>query len=186
MSVLFTSVDITEGKMNKDAIANLLNRKSCRQFTEEQIDSEKLDIILQCGTHAPTGRNAQSALIVAVQDKETRDKLSRLNALGGDNDPFYGAPTVVIVLGLKNGCTPFEDGCLIMGNMLNAAYACGLGGCFIHRARQMFETEEGKELLLKWGITEEVFGIGCLILGNIKGELHPDLERKADYIRIIK
>ena len=109
--------------MNKDAIANLLNRKSCRQFTEEQIDSEKLDIVLKCGTHAPTGRNAQSALIVAVQDKETRDRLSRLNAMGGDNDPFYGAPTVVIVLGLKNGCTPFEDGCLIMGNMLNAARA---------------------------------------------------------------
>ena len=186
MSALFTSVDITEEKMNKDAIANLLNRKSCRQFTEDQIDSEKLDIILQCGTHAPTGRNAQSALIVAVQDKETRDRLSRLNALGGDNDPFYSAPTVVIVLGLKNGCTPFEDGCLIMGNMLNAAYACGLGGCFIHRARQMFETEEGKDLLTEWGITEEVFGIGCLILGNIKGELHPDLERKPDYIRIIK
>ena len=186
MSVLFTSVDITEEKMNKDAIANLLNRKSCRQFTEDQIDSEKLDIILKCGTHAPTGRNAQSARLVAVKDKQPRDKLSRRNELGGDNDPFYGAPTVIIVLGLKNGCTPFEDGCLIMGNMLNAAYACGLGGCFIHRARQMFETEEGKDLLTEWGITEEVFGIGCLILGNIKGELHPDLERKPDYIRIIK
>ena len=175
-----------EESMNKEAISNLLSRKSCRQFTEEQIDSEKLDIILQCGTHAPTGRNAQSALIVAVQEKKTRDILSRLNALGGDHDPFYGAPTDVIELGLKNGCTPFEDGCLIMGNMLNAAYACGLGGCFIHRARQMFETEEGKALLADWGITEEVFGIGCLILGNIKGELHPDLERKPDYIRIIR
>ena len=166
--------------MNKEAIANLLNRKSCRQYTEEQIDPEKLNIVLECGTHAPTGRNAQSALIVAVQDKKTRDQLARMNALvmGSDNDPFYGAPTVVIVLGLKNGCTPFEDGCLIMGNMLNAAYACGLGSCYIHRARQMFETEEGKALLADWGITEEVFGIGCLILGNIRGELHPDLESK--------
>lgn len=172
--------------MNHEAIQNMLNRKSCRQFTKEQIDPEKLDIILKCGTHAPTGRNAQSALIVAVQDKETRDTSSRLNAMGGDNDPFYGAPTVVIVLGIQDGCTPLEDGCLIMGNMLNAAYACGLGGCFIYRAKQMFETEEGKELLQKWGITQDVFGIGCLILGNIEGELHPDLERKPDYIRIIR
>lgn len=172
--------------MNHEAIQNMLARKSCRRFTNEQIDPEKLNIILQCGTHAPTGRNAQSALIVAVQDKETRDILSRLNAMGGDNDPFYGAPTVVIVLGIKDGCTPMEDGCLIMGNMLNAAYACGLGCCFIHRAKQMFETEEGMALLHKWGITQEVFGIGCMILGNIEGDLHPDLDRKPDYIRIVR
>jgi len=171
--------------ISNETIQTILARKSCRSFTDEQVDPMLLQTVLQCGTHAPTGRNAQSAYIVAVQDKETRDTLSRVNALGGDHDPFYGAPTVVIVLGIENGCTPFEDGCLIMGNMLNAAYACGLGGCYIHRARQMFETEEGKSLLKKWGITEKVFGVGCLILGNIKGDLHPDLERKPDYIRII-
>ncbi len=174
--------------MNTEAIRNLLDRKSCRSFTEEPVDKDLLATVLQCGTHAPTGRNAQSALIVAVENKETRDKLAKLNGavMGATSDPFYGAPVVVLVLGLQNGCTPFEDGCLIMGNMLNAAYACGLGGCYIHRARQMFESEEGKAMLADWGITEEVFGIGCLILGNIKGELHPDLERKPDYIRYVK
>ncbi len=174
--------------MNTEAIRNILERKSCRSFTEEPVDAALLETVLQCGTHAPTGRNAQSALIVSVENREMRDKLAKLNAgvMGADTDPFYGAPVVVIVLGLKNGCTPFEDGCLIMGNMLHAAYACGLGGCFIHRARQMFESDEGKAILAEWGITEEVFGIGCLILGNISGELHPDLERKPDYIRHIR
>ncbi len=174
--------------MNTEAIRNLLERKSCRSFTEEPVDQTLLETVLTCGTHAPTGRNAQSALIVAVENKDMRDRLSQLNAavMGAAADPFYGAPVVVIVLGLKDGCTPFEDGNLIMGNMLNAAYACGLGGCYIHRARQMFDSAEGKAILKEWGITEEVFGIGCLILGNIQGDLHPDLERKPDYIRYVR
>ncbi len=174
--------------MNTEAIRNLLERKSCRSFTAAPVDQNLLETVLQCGTHAPTGRNAQSALIVAVENKEMRDRLSKLNAsvMGAASDPFYGAPVVVIVLGLTEGCTPFEDGNLIMGNMLNAAYACGLGGCYIHRARQMFDSDEGKAILAEWGITEAVFGIGCLILGNIQGELHPDLERKPDYIRYVK
>lgn len=165
-----------------ETIRTLNARKSCRSFMEEQVSEELLDAVLECGTHAPSGRNGQAVKLVAVRDRALVRRLSVMNALGGDGDPFYGAPTVVIVFGIENGPTPYQDACLAMGNMLNAAYSLGLGACYINRAKETFETDEGKALLTEWGITEKVFGVGCMILGYIKGELHPDLPRKKDYI----
>ncbi len=165
-----------------ETIRTLNARKSCRSFTEEQVSEAMLDAVLECGTHAPSGRNMQSVKLVAVQDKALVAKLSRMNALGSGGDPFYGAPTVIIAFGVASGCTPYQDACLTLGNMLNAAYSLGLGGCYINRAKEMFESDEGKALLREWGITEEVFGVGCMILGHIKGELHDDLPRKDGYI----
>ena len=106
--------------------------------------------------------------------------------MGSDSDPFYGAPTVVIVLADANIRTCVEDGSLVIGNMLLAAYSIGLGGCWIHRAKQTFETEEGKELLKEWGIEEEVFGVGNCILGYPDGELHSDLEKYAERAIYVK
>lgn len=165
-----------------ETIRTLNARKSCRSFTDEQVSEELLDAILECGTHAPSGRNGQAVKLAVVRDRALIRRLSVMNALGGDGDPFYGAPTVVIVFGIENGPTPYQDACLAMGNMLNAAYSLGLGACYINRAKEMFESDEGKALLAEWGITEKVFGVGCMILGHIKGELHPDLPRKKDYI----
>lgn len=169
-----------------ETIRTLNKRKSCRSFTEEQVSEEMLDAILECGTHAPSGRNGQAVKLVVVQDKALIQKLSVMNSLGNGGDPFYGAPTVVIVFGVEGGPTPFQDACLTMGNMLNAAYSLGLGACYINRAKEMFESPEGKALLKEWGITENVFGVGCMILGHIRGELHPDLPRKSDYIVKVK
>lgn len=167
-----------------ETIRTLNMRKSCRSFTEEAVSEELLDAILECGTHAASGRNCQAVKLVAVRDKALVEKLSRMNAkvMGTDSDPFYGAPTVVIVFGVTDGVTPYQDACLAFGNMLNAAYSLGLGACWINRAKEMFESPEGTALLEEWGITEKVFGVGCMILGHIKGELHPDLPRKKGYI----
>lgn len=165
-----------------ETIRTMNARKSCRSFTEEQISDEMLDAVLECGTHAPSGRNGQAVKLIAVQNKELIRKLSAMNSLGKGGDPFYGAPTVILAFGIVDGPTPFQDACLTIGNMLNAAYSLGLGACYINRAKEMFESDEGKALLEGWGITENVFGVGCVILGHIKGELHPDLPRKSDYI----
>lgn len=171
-----------------ETIRTLNTRKSCRSYTDEAVSEELLDAILECGTHAASGRNGQAAKLVAVQNRDLVKKLSQMNAkvMGTDSDPFYGAPSVVIVFGCSDGPTPYQDACLAMGNMLNAAYALGLGACYINRAKEMFESDEGKALLKEWGITENVFGVGCMILGHIKGELHPDLPRKDGYIVKIK
>ena len=145
----------------------LLNRRSIRRYKEDQVPDELLDQVLTAGLYAPTGMNRQNIIMVAVRDKETRDQLSRMNAavMGSDRDPFYGAPCVIVVLGDPEIYPVVENGSLVLGNLMNGAYAVGLGSCWIHRAKQTFETEEGKALLRKWGLKENLVGIGNCILG---------------------
>ena len=145
----------------------LLNRRSIRRYKEDQVSDELLDQVLNAGLYAPTGMNRQNIVMVAVRDKETRDQLSRMNAavMGSDRDPFYGAPCVIVVLGDPEIYPVVENGSLVLGNLMNGAYAVGLGSCWIHRAKQTFETEEGKALLRKWGLKENLVGIGNCILG---------------------
>lgn len=133
----------------KETLMDLKTRRSCRKYKPDQIKEEELLEILEAGTYAPTGMGAQSPVIVAVQDKETRDYLSRLNAkvMGGAMDPFYGAPTVIAVLADRSRPTYIDDGNQVIANLLNAAHAIGVDSCYIYRAREVFSTEEGQALL---------------------------------------
>ena len=150
-----------------EAMKNLLERRSIRKYKETQVPDELLDQVLEAGLYAPTGMNRQNVVMVAVRDKETRDQLSKMNAavMGAQNDPFYGAPCVIVVLGDGENYSPTENGSLVLGNLMNAAHALGLGSCWIHRAWQTFETEEGKALLRKWGLKDTLVGVGNCILG---------------------
>lgn len=171
--------------MNNEILKGIKERRSCRSYKAEQIKDTELDTVLEAATYAPTGRNLQAPKIVVVQDKETIEILRKLNAevMGNpDSDPFYGAPTIAIVFSDKNVSTHLEDGSLVMGAMMLAAHAVGLGSCWIHRARQTFETETGKALMKKWGIGENYVGIGNCILGYAQVENPPARPRKEDYI----
>ena len=150
-----------------DALDVLYNRRSIRRYKSEQITREELDAVIRAGVCAASGKNGQSAIIVAVQDRETRDELSRLNAevLGVKSDPFYGAPTVLIVLADADSPYAVQDGSLVLGDLMNAAKALGIGSCWINRAREVFDAEEGRALLKKWGIEGKWIGIGNCILG---------------------
>ena len=152
--------------MNK-TLDDLKNRRSIRKYKPEQISREELDTVISAGICAPTGLNRQSPIIVAVQDSETVKLLSKMNAavLGTDSDPFYGAPSVVVVLAAADSRHAVQDGSLVMGNLMNAAQAIGLGSCWINRAKEVFDTDEGKALLKKWGIEGEYIGVGNCILG---------------------
>lgn len=168
----------------QETLKVLKERRSCRSYKAEQIKEEELNTILEAGTYAPTGMGAQSPIMIVVQDQETIRKLSKMNAavIGKpDMDPFYGAPTVVIVLADKNRPTYICDGSLVMGNLMNAAEAIGLGSCWIHRAKEVFESEEGQELLKKWGIEGDYAGIGHCILGYPQ-EVAEAKPRKDNYI----
>jgi len=163
----------------------LKQRRSCRMYLPRQVEPEQLDAILEAGTYAPTGMNRQAPVIVAVQDPQTVAKLSRLNAavMGSDSDPFYGAPTVVVVLANPEVRTYLHDGALVMGNLMNAAHAVNVDSCYIFRAKEMFETEEGKALLRQWGVPEHYVGIGNCILGyGAAGGKRPAGPRKENYI----
>ena len=170
--------------MKKEILQSIKERRSIKAYKSEQIKEEELDLILEAGTYAANGRSLQSAKMVVVQDKETRDLLSKLNAqvMGTDKDPFYGAPTVVVVFADSNCHTYVEDGSLVMGNLMLAAYAVGVGSCWIHRARQVFQLPEGKELMKKWGLDESYIGVGNCILGYAEGTMPKAKPRKTDYI----
>ncbi|EFB76347.1 nitroreductase [Subdoligranulum variabile] len=172
--------------IQNEVLSAIAARRSCRAYQPEQIKPEELDAVLQAGTWAPTGMNRQSPVIVAVQDKETRDRLSAINAaiMGSNGDPFYGAPTVLVVLADRSVHTHVEDGSLVLGDLLLAASSIGLGSCWIHRAKETFETEEGKEMLRKWGLDPDKYvGVGNCILGYpAPGGVKAATPRKADYV----
>lgn len=162
----------------------LKERRSVRRYKKEQIRDSELEQILEAGMYAPTGMGMQSPIMVAVQDPDTVAKLSRMNAavMGVASDPFYGAPTVIVVLADRSRGTCVEDGSLVIGNLLNAAFSVGVDSCWIHRAREVFDSEEGRALLKEWGIEGDYVGVGHCILGYRDMELPQAKPRKADYI----
>ena len=180
--------------IQNQTLADIRSRRSVKKYTDQPVPRELVEAVVEAGMYAPSGMNRQSAIILAVTDKEMRDRLSRMNLdiiLGkqlqtssGHGDPFYGAPVVLVVLAKKACPTRVYDGSIVLENMLLAAHSLGLGACWIHRAKEMFETEEGQQLLRDLGITEEYEGIGHCILGYAAPDaLKPQSPRKPDYVR---
>lgn len=169
---------------NCEMLSLIQSRRSIRRFRPDPIPTEILDQILTAGTFAPTGMNRQSPIIIAVTNRAVRDQLSALNAqiMGRDGDPFYGAPVVLIVLADKSAPTHVYDGSLVMGNLMLAAHALGIGSCWIHRAREEFERPEGKAILASLGIQGDYEGIGHCVLGYPDGDLPAPRERKANWV----
>lgn len=165
---------------------DLLTRRSVRKYSDRPVENEKLDKVLTAGLYAPTGMNNQAPILVAVRDKATRDKLSRMNAavMGASGDPFYGAPCVIVVLSDPERMTWVEDGSLVLGNLMNAAHSLGLGSCWIHRAKECFDTPEGKELLRAWGVPENYRGVGNCILGYAAEEPEAKPRKSGRIIKI--
>ena len=143
-----------------------------------------LDRILTAGTYAPTAMGKQSPIILAVTNKQMRDKLSAMNAavMGSQNDPFYGAPVVLVVLADRSSSTYLYDGSLVMGNLMLAAHTLGVGSCWIHRAQQEFDSEEGKAILRELGVEGDYEGIGHCVLGYPDGPLPEAKPRKEPYV----
>ena len=166
-----------------ETMRTLLSRRSTKAYLDRQVTDALLEQVLQAGLYAPTGRNNQNVFCVAVRDRAVRDQLSRMNAqvMGIDADPFYGAPCIIVVLADPQGTTWVEDGSLVLGNMLNAAQALELGACWVHRAREMFDSPEGKALLKRWGLPESLRGIGNCILGY-PAQMPADKPRKEGRI----
>ncbi len=167
--------------MNAEEVLEFIkNRRSIRSYKPDMVPDNVIRKIVEAGTYAATGMGRQSPIIIAVTDKTVRDRLSRLNAkiMGKGMDPFYGAPVVLIVLANRSSPTYVYDGSLVMGNLMLAAHAYGLGSCWIHRAKEEFELPEGKEILMDLGIEGDYEGIGHCILGFIEGDYPEAKPRK--------
>ena len=164
-----------------EAMKNLLERRSVRGYKKDLVPADVLDEILEAGKYAPSGMGQQKTLMVVTQDPELVAKLSRMNAdvMGAKSDPFYGAPTVVIVFADSEQGTCVENGSLVLGNLMTAAHAVGVESCWIHRAREVFDSEEGKALKAEWGVPESYIGIGHCVLGYRSGE-YPEAKARKD------
>ncbi len=168
-----------------EIIDNIKTRRSVKKYKSDPVPQELVDMIAQAGTYAPSGMNKQSAIILEVTDKSTRDKLSKINAqvagMPENFDPFYNAPVVLVVLADKDVLTYIYDGSLVMENMMLAAHSLGLGSSWIHRAKETFETEEGKQILKDLGIEGNYEGIANCIIGY--ADMEPiSKPRKDNYI----
>lgn len=163
------------------------SRRSVRSYKKDDIPADKLERILEAGTYAPTGRGRQSPQIIAIRDKETRDRVSALNAavLGTDNDPYYGAPVIVLVLADGGANTFVEDGSCVLENLMLAAEAEELGAVWIHREREIFDSDEGKALLREWKLPETLRGVGSIAIGYPADKPKTAAPRKSDYIKYI-
>lgn len=171
-----------------EVINNMKTRRSIRKYKPDMIPEDVLNRIIEAGTYAATGMGKQSPIIIAVTNKEIRDKFSKMNAeiMGVDSDPFYGAPVVLIVLADKARSTYVYDGSLVMGNLMLAAHAEGIGSCWIHRAKEEFESAEGKAFLKSLGIEGDYEGIGHCVLGYTDGEEPKAMPRKENYVYCVK
>lgn len=171
-----------------DVLEAIKKRRSIRKYKDTMVPKEIIDKIIEAGTYAATGMGKQSPIIIAVTNKELRDKLSAMNAkiMGKDADPFYGAPVVLIVLADKARPTYLYDGSLVMGNLMLEADALGIGSCWIHRAKEEFESEEGKEILRSLGIEGDYEGIGHCILGYADGPAPKAAPRKESYVYYVE
>lgn len=170
----------------KETLIDLMERRSCRKYKQQQISEQELDTILDAGLYAASGMNKQASIMIAITNQELIKELSKMNAdiMGVNSDPFYGANCVVVVFADSNVRTYVEDGSLTLGNMMNAAHAIGISSCWIHRAKQMFETVRGKELMKQWNIGDEYVGIGNLILGYADEEPTDKPRREGRIVKV--
>lgn len=161
------------------------NRRSVRSYKSEMVPREILEKIVEAGTWASSGMGRQSAIILAVTDRALRDRLSAMNAkvMGREGmDPFYGAPVVLVVLARRDVATHVYDGSLVMGNLMLAAAELGVGSCWIHRAKEVFDTDEGKDILAELGVEGDYEGVGNCVLGYAEGALPEAKPRKENYV----
>lgn len=174
--------------MTNETLETIKNRRSCRAYKPEQITNEELDAVLEAGTYAASAMGRQSAKIVVVQDAAARAQLTRMNAavMGRDTDPMYGAPTILVVLADAGSKNAVQDGSLVMGNLMLAAHALDIGSCWIHRAKEEFESAEGQEILKDLGIEGEYEGIGHCVLGYVDGEYPATHPRKDNWVYYVK
>ncbi len=173
--------------MREEVLTAIKTRRSCRRYGKEQVKDEDLKAVLEAGTYAPTAKGMQDPYIVAVQNEADLKQLATMNAavMGTSANPYYDAPTYILVFATDGGHNALQDGSCVLENMMLAAHAVGLATCWINREREMFETPEGKALMAKWGLPEGLMGVGALSIGYAEGPIKAPKERKEGYYRIV-
>ena len=173
--------------MTNEVLKTIMSRRSVRAYKKDTVPQELIKEICEAGTYAPTGGGRQSPTIIAVTSEKYRNELARLNAevMGRDTDPYYGAPVIILVLAQGSASTFVEDGSCVLENMMLAAASLGLGSVWVHREREIFDSENGKALLREWGLPETLRGVGSIALGYPASTPGEPAKRKDDYVLLV-
>lgn len=174
--------------MDNRFIELIKTRRSCRRYTPQQISDEELALITEAGSYAPTAHGCQDPVIVAVQRPDVMQRIVRLNAavMGVTSNPYYDAPTVLLVFASGDNANAFQDGSCVLQNMMLAAHALGLASCWINREHEMFATPEGRRLMADMGLPEGLVGIGAIAVGHAAAPPAAPKPRKEGWTRIIR
>ena len=175
--------------MENKLLELIKTRRSCRRYRPVQIEDRELAAVLEAGTFAPTSMGRQDPWIVAVQRPDLLDRLARMNAeiMGSKGNPYYDAPTVVLVFAPADSRNAVQDASCVLENMMLAAHALGLGSCWINREIEMFRTSEGHDLMVReLGLPEGLTGVGAISLGYPDGAASPCKPRKEGYVRRVR
>lgn len=169
-----------------EVLKALKERRSIRHFKKQIPSKEEIDQITEAGLYAPNGKGMQAVISIVITNPELIERFKVVNTqIGGypeGTDPFYGAPVIIVVLSRKDNPNKQYDGALVMGNMMLAAHALGLGSIWINRARQEFEMDEFKQILKDLEIEGEWEGVGHCAIGYIDGEVPKAAPRKENRI----
>ena len=170
--------------MTNEVLNTIKKRRSIRAYKPDSIAEEVLNAVLEAGTFAPTGGGKQSPVIIAITTPKYRKEIQKLNAeiMGSDNDPYYGAPVVVLVLADGTANSFVQDGSCVLENMMLAATSLGLGTVWVDREREIFDSTKGKLLLREWGLSESLRGVGAIALGYPQNADIEATARKENYI----
>lgn len=170
--------------MTNEVLKTIKSRRSVRAYKKDAVPQDLLREICEAGAYAPTGGGRQSPVIIAVTTEKYRNELARLNAevMGSNADPYYGAPVIILVLAEGSASTFVEDGSCVLENMMLAAASLGLGSVWVHREREIFDSEKGKALLREWGLDETLRGVGSIALGYPASDPGEPAKRKDGYV----
>ncbi|MFA5863719.1 MAG: nitroreductase family protein [Phycisphaerae bacterium] len=113
---------------DESALEVLFTRQSCRKFTSQAVLKGELEKIVNAGRLAATARNVQPWHFVVVTEP---GRLKELASLTGNNGKFIADAAACIVVLCEEVTYYVEDGSAATQNLLNAAHALGLGGCWV-------------------------------------------------------
>jgi nitroreductase len=194
--------------MNNAVIDNIIETRSIRKYTDEQVPREVLERILEAGSHAANAGGAQRTCFVAIHDAEATHRLGRLNMARFDRsklignkvsadqpsviddptqkDGFYGAPCVVVVFALEKFTFGIPDAFACVQTMAYAAHSLGVSSCIVSRAEDTFATEEGERLKREWGVPDNFAARAFLTLGYCEGDYPAPKPRRDGRIIIVE
>jgi nitroreductase len=199
--LFYKPMQLCEGNSAMDINEAITGRRAVRDYTEQAIDERTIRSLIDAAIHAPSAVNQQPWTFTVVRDQSVLDRISHdakahmLATMPAGphsdhfqallDDPgfhiFYRAPVLILIAAVAEGSWIVEDCALAAENLMLAAYAAGLGSCWIGFAQTFLNSAEGKDVL---GLPAAWVPVAPIIVGHPKAA-PPSILHKEPEIRWI-